>query len=285
MMQILTRFSVSLPNPVVPDIPLAFKVRAAFNRSGPKMDLIGMYMNAIYAMYDLCLLDVHAIVARKDWSLPNYDIVIDMAGYKTFFAIWGLQRTADPLVREGLYPMVSEMTLNGQTMGHVAIRPRKKLGGGLLEESHETITKIVSGRAPNATLPLGSIANLGAEMDIHQTFEGAKLNPQYVFSTCLKTMSSAARYNRGDPASEISFVDGFALKSELDRKGEPLLKYRHVSKIMRAIADTMVKNDHFGEMNVELWKYGRRIAWGRLQGTPRLADVGENGNGTFVAVS
>jgi len=51
---------------------------------------------------------------------------------------------------------------------------------------------------------------------------------------------------------------------------------------MRVVAKTMVRNSRFGEMDVELWKYGERIAWGRLEAGAGPSRIGVNVNSTAI---
>lgn len=38
------------------------------------MDEIGVFMNAVFVMEDLCFMDQGAQIMETKWSLPNYDI-------------------------------------------------------------------------------------------------------------------------------------------------------------------------------------------------------------------
>ena len=164
-------------------------------------------------------------------------------------------------------------------------RPRSQPGGSLPPTSEGTNTIAVPVQSVNATSPLNTVTDLGGEMDVHQTYNGANLTPQYVFTTCLRVISFGSQFGRDTPAPGINFDDGFVLRSEFDAKGKSKLKYRHVFKLMRVMANTMVQNSHFGEMDVELWKYGKRIAWGRLKAGEVPAMVGVNVKSTVVNVS
>lgn len=54
---------------------------------------------------------------------------------------------------------------------------------------------------------------------------------------------------------------------------------------MRFVAKTMVRNSQFGEMDVELWKYGERIAWGRLEAGAEPSMIEVNVNSTTIDTS
>lgn len=82
--------------PVSPWVPEDLEIHAIFNKHGRQgMDLTGMYMNAIYAMYDMCYIEQHANIPRRVWSLPEFDVTVDILATETRFAIWGLQGAAD----------------------------------------------------------------------------------------------------------------------------------------------------------------------------------------------
>lgn len=250
------------------------------------MDLPGMYMNAIYTMYDLCNMDQNAEVARRLWSLAQYDITIALETTEARFAVWGLQGTADAdAIEARLRPLISYLTLGGQYQGQVTIIPGPQPQRSLLPTNDRGNASTVSVHSVNATLSLDRVIDLGGEMDIHQTYDGIDLDPQYVFSKCLRVMSFAARFGLNSQATEIVVDDGFVLTSEYDNTGRPLLRYRHVIKLMRVIANTMVRNNLFEEMDFELWKYGRRIAWGRLKAGANAATIGVKLNSTSLEIS
>lgn len=250
---------------VSPWVPGDFEIRAIIKHGQQAMSLIGMYMNAIHTMYDLCYMEQTANIPRRLWSLPDYDITVDISATEARYAIWGLQGTADADAEAGLWPLISQVTLGGATQGHVSIRLRSQPFGNLPPMSGGANTSAVSVQSVTATPPLDTVSDLGSEMDVHQTYNGIGLTPQYVFSMCLRVMSFGSQYGRDTPASGMNFDDRFVLSSEFDARGQPQLKYRHVFKLMRVMANTMVRNSQFGELDVELWKYGKRIAWGWLK--------------------
>lgn len=94
--------------------------------------------------------------------------------------------------------------------------------------SEATYTSSVTVHPVNAAPNFDTVFDLGGEMDVHQTYNGADLKPQYVFSLCLRVMSYGSQFGRDDLASVIDFDEGFVLRSEVDAKGRPKLRYRHL---------------------------------------------------------
>lgn len=272
--------------PVLPWVPEDFEIHAIINKRGRQgMDLTGMYMNAIYAMYDMCYIEQHANIPRRVWSLPEFDVTVDILATEARLAIWGLQGTADADAGAGVWPLISQLMLGGEIKGHISIKPRSESQGSSSTLSEATNTSSVSVHPVNAVSNFDTVFDLGGEMDVHQSYNGADLKPQYVFSLCLRVMSYGSQFGRDNPASMIDFDEGFVLRSEVDATGRPKLRYRHLSKLMRVVAKTMVRNSRFGEMDVELWKYGERIAWGRLEAGAELSMIGVSVNNTVIHTS
>lgn len=71
-------------------------------------------------------------------------------------------------------------------------------------------------------------------------------------------------YDRDAAALNIEWGSHFALLSLKDEELNPLLKYRHVIKAMRAIATKMVELNQYEEQDIEIWQDGKQIGWGKL---------------------
>ncbi len=108
-------------SPISPWVPANFEVRAIIDHGGQAMSLTGMYMNAIDTMYDLCNMEQNANVPRRFWSLPGFDITVDITATEARYAIWGVQGTAEVDASSGLWPVISQLTLGGEMQGHVSI--------------------------------------------------------------------------------------------------------------------------------------------------------------------
>lgn len=95
-------------------------------------------------------------------------------------------------------------------------------------------------------------------------------------------MSFAATFGRDGPIEKFDIGAGLKMTSEFDANRRPLLKARHVFKTMRAIADTMVREKKFGEMDIELWKNGVKVASGRLKDNKESGWWGSSINSTVI---
>lgn len=137
----------------------------------------------------------------------------------------------------------------------------------------------------NAITSIATLCDLeggSGELDVHQTFNGAKLTWQYVFSNCLYVMAYAAKYGPMTPCVGVMVGGAFTMTSELDDIGKSMLGYRHLFKAMRFIANTTVQTNSFEEMDVELWKIGVKIASGRLKAGGKAAAIRTDVNSTVA---
>ena len=62
--------------------------------------------------------------------------------------------------------------------------------------------------------------------------------------------------------------------SELDRYGQPMLKYKHVIRAMAILMGWMVTRNEFGEVDVEILRGGIRIGESRIK--KRRVGLGES---------
>ena len=241
---------------------------------GESMDPIAFYMNALYAMYDLCFLDQQAPLLLRAWSLPNYGLTVDITSTNTYLALWGVQATVSIDVDAGFFPIIAKLFWEENFKGQVGIfrRPLSDhniTAPGNIASLHDDIMDTNSSLAiflqsTNARTSLATSLDVGGELSIIQTFDGESLTSNYVFTVALAIMQVSAERGPDVPCLIIR-VSNFDMTSELDAYGAPLLRYRHVIKAMRVVPGTMVKAGDFREIDIVLEKNGVKIAQGRLK--------------------
>lgn len=275
--------------PFLADLAMSF-IRGV-DVDGETMDVVGMYMNAIYAAYDMCYMDKSGGITKQSWSLPQYQITITIDVVEVQFGIHGLRTFAEMLAATQMTPAIGGVLVKGVWKGDIVIIPRKRS----LTSAQDIMTSAynakdmnaLSGEAVNGLSLLGTVTNLGVELDIRQTFNGKKLSRHDALSTCLLVLMMAFHYFRNSTCLGMSMEPDFVIVSLEDDGGRPLLKYRHVIKAMRAIAAKMVELNQFEEMDIEIWQNGKQIAWGKLGNVEDQdgARVGTSINSTTVAVA
>lgn len=144
---------------------------ASLAKDQGQLNRIGVNLNAINTMYDLCNMDQNAPVDRRLWTLPDYGITVDVAAAQTRFAVWGIQGMIGTENHFDFRPMVSQVVLAREIKGFVGIRHEKRPRIAMAPDSNfaysrfDHIVKVV-----NATSSVSSLADLGTtNMDIHQT--------------------------------------------------------------------------------------------------------------------
>ena len=128
----------------------------------------------------------------------------------------------------------------------------------------------------SATEDLSSLSDLGESFRVFFSYNGATLNSVGVFLTVLATMKESA--NEGADSRCNSLITGgsdvvlFHITSEKDQYGNPLLRHRHVIKLVRKVALKMVSDHRFAEMIVVLELNGVKAAEGAfIKDTPHAS--------------
>ena len=237
------------------------------------MSAIGMYMNAFEAMYDLVYMDQSASIELRRWSLPGYDLTVEIAVKEARFAVWGLGAHCQTSSEQGYPPMITLLTLDDEMKGYVGIRyrdPRKDptpnalLGSRLIASN----ASFLDGANNTEMVMPDDTPSLGASQDISvkTTWNGAPLPLNYALQACLSTMSYTAQFVKNELLTVFNVGDAMKWVSGYDTERKPLLKACYVWKVMRLLARNMVEENRFGEVDVELRRYEVKIAAAKLQG-------------------
>ena len=130
----------------------------------------------------------------------------------------------------------------------------------------------------NTATNLGNSTELGESLAVTQAYTGVKLPGNAVINTALGSIGLGAvgGLDRPIPSFLCKQIDDpnferFEMTSDLDSKGVPLLKYRHVVQTMKVVAYSMIEKNLFGEVYVSLRTENRRIVQGHLRAAGNTA--------------
>lgn len=232
------------------------------------MNDIAVFMNAVTAMEDLCFIDQGADLRSRpprSWSLPQYDLSIDIWTAEARYAVWALQLTVVVSNGVGYWPIIGKIYLHGVPEGRWNFQYRR-------ESKRSTNIRNLSLNSPaadftNTTTDL-EVSLTAGQLRVIPRYNGAPMTVYDVFIKVLAVMGVGADNGPEEPCNSLSGVAGFEITPELDDRGQSRLKYRQVIKAMRILSRWMDGQERFGEVDFELQKDGVKIAQGRIQKNP-----------------
>ncbi|KAL9064727.1 MAG: hypothetical protein Q9161_008698 [Pseudevernia consocians] len=262
------------------------------------LDEIAVYQNAVAAMEDLAFMNQSAelpLLAMHSWSLPQYDVSLDIVSTRVQWAVYGLQMTEN-IISGGVIvfqPCLGRFFWQGHYEGSVEFM-RRVLVPTSLQGTHKAGTSDAPGLsdsynkssagATRAADPLQTLlltpdpdisivtnaSNRGTppldapHLRVVPTYNGLPMTSKEIFTIALATMVLGAEQG---PETACSGIMGAALDviPIIDAQGQPLLKYHSLIKAMRVLTRWMVAKNRFGEIDVELIRDGVVIAIGRLK--------------------
>lgn len=232
------------------------------------MNNIAVFMNAVTAMEDLCFMDQGADLHGQHpraWSLPQYDLSIDVWTGQARYAVWALQIMVNVSHHVGYWPVVGRFLLHEVPEGRWNFQYRRIFKSSTMDRKKgDRSMSSSAANSPNTTTDLD--ASLGAgQLRVIPRYNGAPMSTYDVVSRVLAVMGVGADSGPEAPCSGISIVNGFNITPELDNLGQSQLKYRQLIKAMRILWRWMVEGERFGEVDFELQRHGAKIAQGRIQ--------------------
>jgi len=247
------------------------------------MNSLAFGLNTVEAMYDLCLLNQQAPLGEREWSNPNNNLKIALAGTQTRFALWGLLITAKGVADWGYpQPLLGRFTWkeDASNVGNISIQ-----GPQTSNEMVDNVTSPTSSPSSNITVPDPDDNDLassktssnpptaltnptpletGIGLTISLTYNGASLRNKDVFEILLAAMTVTADHPSSSDFCGIAPGYGLSITSEVNPDGTCRLLYRHVYKLCRVIARWLVAERKFQEMDIVLTKGDVLVAEGRL---------------------
>ena len=232
------------------------------------MNDIAIFMNAVTAMEDLCFMDQGADLRNqppRTWSLPRYDLSIDVWTAQARYAVWALQITVTVSNRIGFWPIIGRFLLHDIPEGRWNFQYRGMSKSSEVDGKQGDLSLNSSAaKFSDTTTDLEASLSAG-QLRVIPTFNGTPMSTYDVVSRVLAVMGVGADSGPEELCSSISIVNGFNIAPELDDRGQSLLKYRQLIKAMRILWRWMVGRERFGEIDFELQRHGSKIAQGRIQ--------------------
>lgn len=269
--------------------------------AAPPLDEIAIYQNAVAAMEDLAFMDQSAELPSTPvhfWSLPQYDVSIDIVSTCVKWAVYGLQMTVN-LISSALvayHPCFGRFFWHNNYEGRANFMRRNTLPtyplgahqasvsgasglNGLFNKSLADGAGAVEGLdamllTPDpdiSTVTNSNNSNLGAMKSLHApqlevipTYNGRSMTARDIFAIALSTIVLGAEEGPETSCSGIQ-DDALDIIPIFDTQGQSLLKYRSLVKAMRLLTNWMAAKNRFGEIDIELTRDGVVIAIGRLK--------------------
>ncbi|MCJ1451069.1 hypothetical protein MMC28_001403 [Mycoblastus sanguinarius] len=275
-------------------------------------------------MFDLCYMDQGASLELQTTSLPEYDIAVKLAANQVRFAVWGVYVTFEADTEERYWPVRSRVFWQQKIQGFIYFWPRDNLPG-LGEEDNVTVISTANIALPSLpnpaieesqagkiafvapgqglnfsivldnstgpsvsnkfTVPDGSTEASTSTLTISLAYSGATLRNRDVFKGALSAMALMAAWGPNTVLPGLRGPGSLQMISGLDQQGIPLLRCRHVIRVMRKMAEWMVNNRRFAEVDIVISKYGVEVATGHFFGAVP-EDVALNiANSTFLSIN
>lgn len=251
---------------------------------------LGMWLNAINAVYQVSATDMRHVWVKQTYSLPRYgvDIILTSAGEKetdqpnlqTRFVIWTMQHVMYNIWNMRVYkPFVGLPKWHGHSVGLVQIWKKEQASIGNVGNNTDDMNELVlpANRSSYATASPVPADTTG----LRYTFEfgATRLNSENIFLAALEGLAEAAESGLDSRCAEFDThgysVVAFDLLSLKDQHGNPLLRYGHVREVLQRSIYHMVAARRFSALDVKVFLDGRLIAQGGWKDwTRRLAANG-----------
>ena len=254
--------------------PSDFDIEYSMTRDyGPPMNELAIYMTTITALEDLCFRDQSATVpgyphipfrSPAMWSLPQYDIYLEISSQQVRYAIWGLQFAAGDVRKGGLWPVIARYFWRGDFAGRLdfanknyPLPPEDENKSTNEQQSNSSVGAKANSSAmmspagiyPNTTAVTTFLE--GARLTIRPAYRGVPLSPRAVFGTAIDIMVLGAEIGPDTYSQRLEWA-GVEVIGEESAAGEPLLKYKSLIRAMGMLMPWMVAMDRFGEIDVEI---------------------------------
>ena len=237
---------------------------------GPPMNEIAIYMTTVTALDDLCFRDQSAPVpdyphipfqSPVKWSLPQYDVYLEISSQQVRYAVWGLQYAAGALLKAGLWPVIGRFFWSGQFAGRLDFAhkayplPPEGTNHDIVGDksaavgTESTASAVQTGTFSNATMVVGLFE--GARLSIVPIYGAASLSARAVFGTAIDVMVLGAEHGPDTYCLRLQRA-GVEVIGESTAAGEPLLKYKSLIRAMSMLMPWMVTVGRFGEVDVQI---------------------------------
>lgn len=234
-----------------------------------------MYLNAIKVMAIVALQDQRKTWEFFHWGLPEYDVLVFFvssapsgapSGLQTSFVVWCIEFVMYSVSRLRRYsPLVADIYWQDVKVGKLAMtkraQPTPTIAATSLPQRNVGLGN--SSSVLNATEDPSSLSDSSGSFVVFYDYRGVTLNSIEIFLVVLEAMKRAANEGADGFCLELwseSPTVRFYIKSEMDQYGKPLLRYRHVVRLLKKVAFKMVSNRRFAEMLIVLELNGVKAA-------------------------
>ena len=253
---------------------------------GPPMDEVAAYVIVVTALEDLCFRDQSATIpgyphvpfrSPATWSLPQYNVVLEISSQQVRYALWGLQLATGNLRKGGFWPVIARYFSRGIFAGRIDFANKDHplppmdesslVGGNWSNASDETgrnSTVLIkpTDRFINTTTAIDIGA--GARLTINPVYRGVSLSSRTVFGAAIDVMVLGAEYGPDTYCLMLQRA-GVQIVGLKDADGEPLLKYKSLIRAMSILMTWMVAMNRFGEVDVDILRDSTLIGRLRIQ--------------------
>ena len=235
-------------------------------------------------MATLALGDQRKVWQVQHWNLPELDVwfflVADQRSGKSNlqsrFAVWGLEYGIFGItLREKYYVTVMRLIWQGEPVGNITIEniPQpmdlQRIPSGIATQSLASSQAFSGSNVLNTTSNYASFSDLGEGFQVFYNYDGADIDSSEVFTTIVSAMRVCADEGEDSRCPELEFSGWheceFLVRSEKDKYGNSLLRYRHVIKMLQKLAFKMAENEKFGAMTFVLEVNGGKVAQGTIR--------------------
>ncbi|KAL8793870.1 MAG: hypothetical protein Q9195_003596 [Heterodermia aff. obscurata] len=235
------------------------------------MNEIAIYMTAVTALDDLCFRDQSTPVpdyphipfdqSPVKWSLPQYEVYLEISSQQVRYAIWGLQYAAGALRPAGLWPVIGRFFWSGQFAGRLDFAnkayplPPEEANHGITSdksagvEKESTAAADQTGIFSNASMVVGLFE--GARLSIVPVYRAASLSARAVFGKAIDIMVLGAEHGPNTYCLRLQ-RGGVDVIGEMSAAGEPLLKYKSLIRAMSMLMPWMVTVGRFAAVDVQI---------------------------------
>lgn len=235
------------------------------------MNDTAFFMNAVAAMEDLCFMNQYADLRQsppRSWSLPQYDLLLDIWTSEVCYAVWALQLTVIVSHRLGYWSVIGTIMLHNIPEGRVRFQYRPPSDDnstfvGNIENS--TSNPSIADFPNNNTTDLAVPLTAGEQVRVIPRYNGASISTYDVFSRALGAMVLTAAKGPDTPCNGIQGIPGLTVRPKRDDRGQSSLTYGHVAKGMSLLMRWMVAKKKFKEIEFELQSGGVKVGQGRIQ--------------------
>lgn len=254
--------------------PSDFDIEYSLTRDyGPPLDEIGIYMTAITALEDLCFRTQSAPLpdyphipfqSPVKWSLPQYDVYLEISSQQVRYAIWGVQYAAGALRKAGLWPAIGRFFWRGEFAGRLDFASKRfplppderehhlagpDRSGSFEVKGERAVAAAMTSISSNATMAVSIYE--GARLSIVPIYRGVALSARAVFGSAIDTMVLGAEHGPDTYCLRLQRA-GVDVIGERSAAGEPLLKCKSVIRAMSMLMPWMVTMGRFGEVDVQI---------------------------------